>query len=194
MKLIIVVSLIGLTFIACRNEVKEKKNDAPEEKTEYFPIQEYLLGEIRTVDSLPVGILKKHTINNKLDSGFIQPAEFNRLANAFLDSSLEKNSFAQNYSESSFADESTGYITFTYEPRSEKSVVTRIDLMAKPGAITASVKTIYMEKRYMKADSSIHEKLYWKSNSNFWIRKETTYKDSPAIVEHLQVIWNPEDY
>src|SRR2546423_15059551 len=116
MKLPIGLMALWLFIVACagEGEKQEKKNET---KAGYFPVRDYLRGEIGSVDSLPVGIMKKVILNNKTDSAFIERAEFKRLANEFIGSDIEKNSLEKNFTENSFMDESTGYLSFTYQAR-----------------------------------------------------------------------------
>ncbi len=193
MKLPIGLMALWLFIVACaeEGEKQEKKNET---KAGYFPVGDYLRGEIGSVDSLPVGIMKKVILNNKTDSAFIERAEFKRLANEFIGPDIEKNSLEKNFTENSFMDESTGYLSFTYQARNEEPTTRRIDVLAKPGATSAKVNSIYMEKEYLLHDTAINERLYWKANTSFRIIKEKKYKDRVPVIEQLLVIWDPAAY
>ena len=186
-------ALVLFLFCACAGEIKkeEKKNEAV---SEFFPVQDYLMNEIKTVDSLPVGIMKKVIINNRTDSAFIERAEFKLLANEFVGPDLEKTVLGKNYTENSFMDETTGYLSFTYEARNQEAPIRRIDVLAKPGATSARVNSIYMEKAYLLQDTVVNERLYWKANTSFRIIKEKKYKNKVPVVEQLLVIWDPAAY
>lgn len=184
-------SLIILIFAAC-NGPSKKQSD---ETSNYFPINDFILGEIRLIDSLPVGIMKKQTMGSKRDSSYIQLPEFHALSKEFINPELEKGKFEENYKESSFGDEATGFFTFTYEPKNDKVNVTRVDVLVKQGTSADKLHSIYMEKRYLNKDTSITEKLYWKSNISFSIWKEKRAgTDTSAKIEKLEVIWDPAAY
>ena len=184
-------ALFVLIMIACNGPAKKKSD----ETSNYFPVNDFILSEIKLIDSLPVGIMKKQTSGNQTDSGYIQLPEFHTLSKAFINPELEKGKFEENYSETSFGDETTGFFTFTYEPKNNKVNVTRLDVLAKQGAASDKLHSIYMEKRYVNKDTSITEKLYWKSNISFSIYKEKRAgTDTSAKVEKLEVIWDPAAY
>ena len=184
-------SLIILIFAAC-NGPSKKQSD---ETSNYFPINDFILGEIRLIDSLPVGIMRKQTMGSKRDSSYIQLPEFHALSKEFINPELEKGKFEENYKESSFGDEATGFFTFTYEPKNDKVNVTRVDVLVKQGTSADKLHSIYMEKRYLNKDTSITEKLYWKSNISFSIWKEKRAgTDTSAKIEKLEVIWDPAAY
>ena len=185
-------ALFILMMIACSGPSKKQSD---EESANYFPVNDFILSEIKLIDSLPVGIMKKQTVGDKKDSGYIQLPEFHALSKAFINPELEKGKFEENYSETSFGDEATGFFTFTYSPKNDKVNVTRLDVLAKPGAASDKLHSIYMEKRYLNNDTSITEKLYWKSNVSFSIWKEKRAgTDTSAKTEKLEVIWDPASY
>ena len=194
MRIAILIFII-LLGVSCgdADPSSESKENAPAAKS-YFPIAEYIKGEIKLVDSLPVGIMKKNTSGNRTDSAFIERPEFKMLAGAFTGSDLEKTSLEAKYTEHSFLDQTTGYYTMTYEPKTSDAPYNRIDVLVKPGATFDNVKSIYLEKSTSQNDTSINERLYWKANISFRITKEKIYKNQTPVVEQLLVIWDPSAY
>src|SRR4030095_14026523 len=108
MKITIVGIALWLLICSCGNHASEAAKETPVEKS-YFPIAEYVKGEIRIVDSLPVGIMKKFKTGSRMDSSFIERPEFHSLAAEFTDANLGKSNLEANYKESSFMDQSHGY-------------------------------------------------------------------------------------
>jgi hypothetical protein len=190
---IYLVAALCVFAIACGNSETEVPKDAPVKKS-YFPISEYIKGEIRTIDSLPVGIMKKVVTANRKDSAFIERSEFHNLATAFTGSALDKRELEAKYTEHSFMDQTTGYYTFTYEPSVADAPFQRVDVLVKPGATFDNVKSIYIERSSSENDTAINERLYWKANISFTITKEKKYKNQPPVVEQLLVIWDPSAY
>ncbi|HKP31897.1 MAG TPA: hypothetical protein VJT83_04200 [Chitinophagaceae bacterium] len=184
--------VLVLIMIAC-NGPSKKGSDG--QTGNYFPVNDFILSEIKLLDSLPVGIMKKQTIGDQKDSGYIQLPEFRALSRAFINPELEQGKFEENYKETSFGDEATGFFTFTYEPKNDQVNVTRLDVLVKQGAASDKLHSIYMEKRYLSNDTSVTEKLYWKSNTSFSIYKEKRAgSDSAAKNEKIEVIWDPASY
>ena len=184
-----------LLLIGCNDaenqSIPAKAVDSTKEEKAYFPVQDYIKSEIRQVDSLPVGIMKYTTQNGTVDSGYIKPEEFHQLAQEFLSPVLETESFEKNYSENSFFDNTTQYSSFLYSAIDRGLPVQRIDVLAKPEDVVYNkVKSIYMEKRFERADSSIIQKLYWKAGQNFQISTEIRTAKPEVISKQVKVVWN----
>jgi hypothetical protein len=194
MRIIVGITMLWLIVCSCgTRQAEPEKKDSTVEKS-YFPIAEYVQGEIRTVDSLPLGIKKKYTVGKKTDSAFIERPEFHELSKDFWDTSLSKSSLEKNYTENAFKDESTGYFTFNYQPKSQDAMYRRIDVLVKPGGVVDKVRSIYIERSYNSNDTLINERLYWQANISFSIIKEKKYKNEQPVIEQLQVIWDPSSY
>ena len=192
--------LMGFTLlllIGC-NDDGEKKSiptsavDSTKKEKAYFPVQDYIKSEIRQVDSLPVGIMKYTTSQNgSVDSGYIKQEEFHQLAQEFLSPVLERESFEKQYSENSFFDNTTQHASFLYSAIDKSLPVQRIDVLAKPEDVVYNkVRSIYMEKRFERADSSVVQKLYWKAGQNFQINTEIRTAKPEVISRQVKVAWN----
>ena len=192
MRIFILIVLCSWAM-ACGNNNTETQEPAPVKKA-YFSVADYIKGEIKTIDSLPVGIMKKKITPTRRDSAFIERPEFRILASVFTDPTLEKAALEAKYVEHSFMDQTTGYYTFTYEPTAGDAPYQRIDVLVRPGESYSKVKSIYMEKSSAQNDTIINERLYWKANNSFSITKEKVYKNQTPVVEQLLVIWDPSAY
>jgi len=195
MRMIIVITVSCMWLGACGSHqptVQEKKE--PEAPKSYFPVQDYIKGEIKLVDSTPVGIMRKFISGAKKDSSFIERPEFHRITQEFTSDQLSKSALEKNYTETAFNDQTTGYFTMTYLPVSADAPYRRIDVLAKPGQSADHISSIYMEREYSQGDTAISEKLFWKANTSFQIIKEKKYKDQNPVVEQLLVIWDPSAY
>ena len=184
----------GIMLAACGSHQPVQERKEAEAPKSYFPVQDYIRGEIKLIDSTPVGILRKFTSASRKDSGFISSPEFHQLAGEFTSDQLSKSALEKGYTESAFNDQTTGYFTMTYLPVDASAPFRRIDVLVKPGQPADRVNSIYLEKEYTQGDTLINEKLLWKANSNFRITKEKKYKDQNPAVEQLSVIWDPSAY
>ena len=190
--------LLGFTILLLMgcNDTEEqsipvKTVDSTEKVKAYFPVQDYIKSEIRQVDSLPVGIMKYTIQNGSVDSVYIKPEEFHQLAQEFLSPLLEKESFEREFSENSFFDNTTQYSSFLYSAINKSLPVQRIDVLAKPEDVVYNkVKSIYIEKHFESADSSVIQKLYWKSGQNFQINTEIRTAKPEVISKQVKVVWN----
>ena len=187
-----------LLFIAC-NSGESKPGpaqavDSTEKAKAYFPVLDYLQSEIRYVDSLPVGIMKYTIQNNITDSTYIKPEEFHQLAQEFLSPLLNKPTFEKEFKETSFFDNTTQYSTIFYSTTNTNLPLQRVDVVVKPqNEIYNKVKSVYMEKHYEKADSSIIQKLYWKAGQNFQISAQIRTTKPEVVTRQVKVVWNSWD-
>ncbi|HEX4374101.1 MAG TPA: hypothetical protein VHZ50_12425, partial [Puia sp.] len=169
MKYLIII-LIGTTFF---NSCKDQKPTAtaPEqtEKKPYFPVVDFLKGQIHYADSLPVAILKVVTENNKPDSSYIKREEFDKLAQDFILPDLQQDLFEKNFKESSFIDQTTQSATFNYTSNDNKLSLQRVDVLATPDELSSKVKSIFLQQTLNKNDTIIVKKLYWQTNKHFQI-------------------------
>jgi hypothetical protein len=184
--------LIFLPF-ACRNHPGASEQKTDQAGKNYFPVLDFLKGEIIYVDSTPLAILKYDIGSGKTDSAFIKTEAFNQLAQEFLPPELDSPYFEQHYTESSFIDQSTKSVTFTYASKDSLAGLTRIDVVALPqeGGLNR-VKSIYMEKALDKKDTFTLKKLYWKSQTDFFVISIIRPAGQPPFTKQLKVVWGGE--
>ena len=174
-----------------QKQVRKPTVDSP--KT-FIPVTDYIRSEIKSVDSLPVGILKRVIAGNRSDSVFIQPAEFRQLASDFLSPELEKGNFEKSFTENSFYDQSIEMLTFTYQSTDPASTVKRVDVLIAPSLQLDKVKSIYIEKAFKSGDTAVNKKLYWKAGTSFQVVTEKSLAQKQASLQQVKVIWDPLNY
>jgi hypothetical protein len=200
MKLLVIkgLAIISLFIGACgesgKNDKAEAKTDTAQTKKEYLPILDYIRNEIKTIDSLPVGILKRTGTGAELDSAFITQGEFKQLAAEFLAKELEKESFERSYTESSFMDQTTGLLTFVYQAANPALEVKRVHVLISPSLETDKISSIYMEKLRSATDTVIETKMYWKAGTSFNIITQKTLAGKAWPMNQVKVIWDPSNY
>jgi len=167
------------------------KTDSTNEK--FFPVADYLRSEIRYVDSTPLAILKCETISNKTDSTFLRPDEFNRLAAEFLPPEIDADNLQKNFTENSFGDKTTGYLSFTYSPRDKNQPLRRVDVVVSPGEGFDKVKSIYLEKAARQSDTLMIRKMYWQAGHSFLVITSLQPPGRSPEVRQLKVVWNNEE-
>lgn len=199
MKNLIVISGI-IFFAACKNEPPANQPPATDTASVvtdtqatvklFFPVYDFLLGEIRAVDSLPIAIKKFTTTKAGTDSVYIKLDEFHELANEFLVDELKKENFESTFKESSFQDQSTGYSVFSYSPNDQHSQINRVDVATEAGSAYDKVNSIFIIKNITRADTLIAKKLYWKAENNFIINTELRAGQKPPVSKQVKVVWN----
>jgi hypothetical protein len=192
------VFFLLLFLSACGNRQQPASADnstfsADTVTNKFFPIADFLVSEIRNVDSMSIAVLKCKTVGRKTDTTFLTGNEFNREALVFLSPELAADSLEKNYTENSFSDKTTGYLTFTYSPKDKGRSPQRIDVMIAPASNGKNkVKSIYMERSDRLSDTLVIRKMYWQAGRNFEVVTSTQLVGKPAVMSQLHVVWNED--
>ena len=155
----------------------------------YFPVADYLRGEIRIIDSTPAALIRYTTQNNRTDSSFINAATFNRLAEAFLGPGLDSTAFASHFKESSFADATNNSVTFNYTSLQPDQALKRVDVVLDHEN-NDRIKSIYMEQSDPQGDTLVSRKLLWNAGRNFLIITTRQVKTQKPAISQLKVVWD----
>jgi hypothetical protein len=161
----------------------------PTEKNNFFPVADFLRTEILGVDSTPVALVRYRTSGHQTDSAFISPPEFDKLASQFLPSEVSDSALAKDFTESSFADKTTGSITFSYTPIDKDNALRRVDVQTAQGRQAQEVKNIYMETRRVTGDTVVLKKMLWAAKQRFQIVTLTNVKGGEQLEQQLKVVW-----
>lgn len=198
MRFFIAIFLVGL--FACGDSgsgtdaATSTKDSAKQDSTlaaakAYFPVTDFLKGEIRNVDSFSSGIKKYNTVKSKTDSTYIPIDVFKQLAADFISPDLDKANFEKNYKETSFFDQTTQSYTFTYSTDDQALSIQRVDVLVNPGDGFDKVKSVYLEKHSDSKDSSVLKKMYWKAGNSFSVTSQTIVGSAEPIIRQQKVIW-----
>ncbi|MBS1917749.1 MAG: hypothetical protein JST87_15870 [Bacteroidetes bacterium] len=195
MKKIVLHLLLIALFSACKNHSPASASNPADSsvKKNYFPVASFIRDEIRYVDSMPLGILKQTIKNGQKDSGYIKNDEFHELAQEFIPSIFSSGDFEKDYTETSFMDQTTESVTFTYATKNKEQEVKRIDVLAKPGDSFIKVKSVYMEKAAGKNDTLITKKMFWKAKHNFQVVTIIQPSGQKPVIEQLKVVWDDSE-
>ena len=195
MKCLHLLSII-LACAACNNNesqtpVTPVTTDTTSVTTQnFFPIQDFLKSEIAAVNSASSGIKKYTSSGATKDSAYIQPEEFNKLAQEFLPSALNDSIFRKEFKETSFIDKATEGSTFYYSTTNPAIELKRADVVTQKTDTYDKVKSIYLERRYNSGTAAITKKLYWKPGRNFQIITQTSKDSGDPETELIKVVWD----
>ncbi len=169
--------------------------DTAAEAQAFFPVADYIGGQLRWIDSLQLPISKSVTVNGKIISReALSDAEFRRLADYFRQPDIANPAIKRYYKESSFADQSINSVTLTYATTNPDLEIRKVDVIIQPDpAKSNKVRTIYMEKSLRANDTIIRQKLYWKANHNFQVITEKQVGKTLLPAEQLKVVWDPTE-
>ena len=179
----------------CADEIKSplpeaQLPDSTNKAKQFFPILDYLKGELSNVDSFATAIRLYTTTNGKTDSSMIKVENFNGIMQEFLPPELSKENFEKYYSESSFYDQTTQTSTFTYATKNDDLEFHRIDVLVQGSESYDKVSSIYMEKFIGGDDSSLVKKMLLVGGKSLMINSETTVGNNKPVIRQEKYVWN----
>jgi hypothetical protein len=192
-----VIFLALLFFLyGCHNkEIKQKQiinnND---EAQFFFPVTEFLLGQIKEIDSLPVTPLKIIINNNERDSIWLKRNDVRIFAKPFLSPVIDSNAMQNFFAEKSFMDQTINAVTLSYDPIKKLPDSIKLnhwDVYIDPQKNT--VQRIYMVKEENIDGKTRTTQLTWEVNKWCSIR---TIEQQPKLVPEVKeemVKWNLDD-
>jgi len=192
-----VFALITALFItACNSHLpktitaKTEKTDSVAPQQDFFPVPDYIGGQLKIIDSLQLPISKSVTINNKTKLSAATDSELRELAQNFRQPDISDPSLKKFYTETSIADQSVPSVTFIYSTANSTLPVQKINVYVKPDPVeNDKVTGIYIEKIFTRNDTSFNQKLYWKTGKNMQIITEKKVKESVLPVEQVKITW-----
>jgi hypothetical protein len=190
MKYFMIILIGAVSVSSCTDQKPTTAAPEQNEKKSYFPVIDFLKGQIHYADSLPSAILKIVTENNNRDSSYIKREEFNKLAQDFILPDLQQDIFEKSFKESSFIDQTTESATFNYASTDRKLSVQRVDVLATPDELYSKVKSVFIQQTVNKNDTIIVKKLYWQTNKHFQIATSVQAPNQPQKIKQLQVTWD----
>lgn len=158
----------------------------------YFPVTDYLKGQIASIRTNGINPVRIITANGKTDSAWLKVEELDSVFAEFLTPAIDSVNMKDYFKENKFHDQTLNSFTFTYEPSKElpaTMLLKRWDVYVTPQ--TGQVKRIYMEK-YTTDKKEIQ--LSWESRGNSkitWFSADAT--GNPKIEKEELVKWNFED-
>jgi hypothetical protein len=191
--------LFSLLLIAllsgCADEIESPLPDAQlpdsvNKAKQFFPVLDYLKGELNNVDSFATAIRVYTTLNGKTDSSMIKVEDFNGIMQEFLPPELSKENFEKYYSESSFYDQTTQTSTFTYATKNDDLEFHRIDVLVQGSESYDKVSSIYMEKFIGGDDSSMIKKMLLVGGKSLMINSEKTIGNNKPVARQDKYVWN----
>lgn len=191
MRTILIMFLAGGFLLSCENNKTPGEAERAGETKSYLPIKDFILEDMRQIDSFAGGMLLKEIINDKKDSVFLAPNDYKEYTDKFLAPELDSARFNKEYDESSLMDETTQMLNFIYTAKDPNAALKRVILYVSPSLSIDRVNRVYMETEKTMGDTSISERLTWKMKQYFMIVEN---KQTPAGYQSKKIqkiIWDP---
>lgn len=181
-------------FLLCAchgNESNESKQPQIVTNTEqsqpFFPVTDFLLGQLNEIDSMPVTPLKIIIDNGKRDSVWLKKSDIRPFAKPFLTPVIDSISLQNFFEEKSFMDQTINAITLSYDPITklpDSMKLTHWDVYIDPEK--GSVQRVYIVREEVINGVTITTQLTWKVNTWCSIRTiEEQSKLAPSVKEEI---------
>ena len=154
MKILIQIAIAVILLQACNHSSKDTAAEIPREpvkkapeKQSFFPVTEYIRGQM--VEITQRGITPKWyvTINNHTDSTWLRTEDYNKAFNEFLYPEIDSVNLITLFAEKQFMDQTIDAFTFTYDPIGvlpDSMLLQHWDVYVEPK--TGKVRRVYMVK------------------------------------------------
>lgn len=192
------ILLLACIFSAACSE-EQKKPDPPsqaavnerEEDIPVFPVTEYLIGQLREMDSLPITPLQIIDAGEKKDSAWLKKDQIHQYARPFLHPVIDSSLITQYFSRNSFMDQTIYSVTFSYD--AVKSLpdgahLNQCIVYVDPEKNT--VQRIYMVKKTAFDHGTLDSQLTWKSGKYFSIRTIREEEGKPNVITEQMIKWD----
>ena len=186
-----IASIAIALLSSCNNQNTNEVKEAPLPSTDssvFYPVQEYFSNQLAQADTAKKIFYSIIDYNAKQDSAIIDSVKLRELAKPFFEDDINNIAVKKYYRESIFHDASTGSNTFTYTTVKSDLPVQSLDILLD--TVTDVVKRIYITKNFTRGDSTITEKMWWKTNEGFSINRILQLPDKKETTQRIDVSWN----
>src|ERR1700733_14702329 len=161
-KLLILVSLTTFLF-SCNNNNTNTTSpdntdttqvDSTQEKqpSAFFPVTDFLKGQLLALDSIPFTPLVYTTINGQTDSIWLKKEQLKTFFAPFFSITIDSINLLTYFKETKFNDQTVNAITLMYEPSKQlpdSMQLRKWNVYIDP--VTGKVRSLYIEKQYKES-------------------------------------------
>ncbi|MFT3932853.1 MAG: hypothetical protein QM726_04485 [Chitinophagaceae bacterium] len=199
MKHIVPTIFIAFFFAACNNHTSAPaiatENNVPKKDSvvadkDFFPVPDYIGGQLKIIDSLKLPISKTVTINGKSKLSQASDQELNDIAKEFREPDINDPSLKKHYSQTNIADESVPSVTLMFSTTDTTLTIQKMHVYIKPDPDkNDQVTGIYIEKQFTRNDTAYNQQLIWKTDKNVQVTTEKKTKGKTLPVEQIKISW-----
>jgi hypothetical protein len=182
----IMLCLLLCVVFAC----KGKKKTEPKES--FFPVSNFLKGEVSQAAASGQPIRKIETIDSLSDTTILNGESFKTLAAAFTSlPDINSDQWRDDYEEAKMYDEQLKNVILTYTARNKDAKVRREDVMLQPDEKgDTHVKTVIIDWIDNSKDSSVEKNMIWNAGEKFFIVTKVNKPQQPEKIKKVEVTWN----
>ena len=123
----------------------------------------YLKGQLKFIDTVAYGLLKvTEKEGSAPDSVYLNKQQVKAMIEPFLSEEISKEELETAYSETSFADASTSFVTITYKSKEEPSVIQQVDVYIEPQS--GDIQQLYITGFFNTPKGLIKKQILWFHN------------------------------
>ena len=187
----VICSLVLMLMLSCNTHVDRTAGIVEEEQEvpKFFPVTNYIYGQIEAIKKASVNPFRVDSINNKSDTSWLKIEALDTAFIDFLTPVIDSTNLIGFFTESKFEDQTLDSYTFTYAAKTalpHSIALQRWDVYISPA--TNSIKRIFMVK---KISDQQELQLTWQSGQ--WCKKVTinTNANGQQSISAVQTIkWN----
>ncbi|MEO5782456.1 MAG: hypothetical protein ABIQ07_04245 [Ginsengibacter sp.] len=186
---------VSLLFVGCSQQQSQTPQQAAKDSTEdntFFPVTQFILGELTQIDSLPTTPLKITTIDGKEDSVWMKNKDVRFFAQPFLNPKIDTANLNGLFAQKSFLDQTINAFTFSYDPIStlpDTMQLKRWDVYIDPQK--SKVKRIYMVKEIIEKNTITKQTMQLTWMAAHWCKITTiTEENNHPKIKEEKMIWN----
>ncbi len=185
--------LLFLFFIACNNNQERDISQVNnvEEKQSFFPVTQFLLGQLNEIEGMPVTPVKITTSLDKKDSVWLKKEDIRSFAAPFLRPVIDSVSMQKYFTEKSFLDQTINALTLSYDVKStipDSIKLNHWDVYIDPQKGT--VQRIFLVKDEVVDGQNIITQLTWKVNKWCSIRRIVQEPKKEAVITEEIMKWD----
>jgi len=158
----------------------------------FFPVTEFLAGQISLFDSMPVTPIHFIMTEGKTDSEWIKREQLKTYLKAFLTPEINDSNLIKYFTESKFNDQTIDAITLTYLPKAaipDSISLTMWDVYINPKK--SKVTKIYIQKNIKENNQNITQQLTWQVDKYAEITNIINTPDGKSsVLKREKFIWN----
>ncbi len=192
-KFITVICTINIFFLYACHTSKEKPVDVAKntEEQSFFPVTDFLLGQLKLTESLPVTPLKITINGTEPDSVWLKKEDIRKFAFPFLHPVIDSISMRNYFTEKSFIDQTINAVTFSYDPKTrlpDSMKLNHWDVYIDPQKNI--VQRIYLVKEENINGESVTTQFTWKVNKWCSIRTIVQQSNKDSQVKEEIMKWD----
>jgi hypothetical protein len=181
----------SILLFSCSGGSKEtaaKKEEPAKAPQRFFPVTDFVKGEIKSISGRGVNPLKITTAGGRTDSAWLKLEELDSALKEFTSPVIDSANLTSLFTETKFQDQTLNTFTFTYDPQGilpDTIPLRHWDVYVDPESGT--VKKVYMLKNY--GDKTVQ--LTWQTGR--WCKMTTLGKKpdgNTGVEKEETILWD----